>query len=268
VPWSNINNIPGIKILKGPGKPIVTAADFYKERGIDMYDIVYEGRYYVKYDGTNGRLLIGDVQSATVIGFYLDDARNYPGTPYSDILVKDPLKDLPSAIEKLKVYHGLSASKAPLHGNFSSGAKIVSTPNKTSTVIGAFEVKDGKIIYTDMPQLFDNFGNLKNADFGEKKGGFNVLNVGEGFYEPGSFFDNYNRKWLEEAIKRDDIFYAASDPQNDIFIFKRDSNGDWEYDTDPITGIPFRKRTGYGKEVQILEKAGYKYDPKTKMFKK
>ncbi|GAA4316909.1 hypothetical protein GCM10023149_14210 [Mucilaginibacter gynuensis] len=267
IQWSNIGSIPGIKIQRGPTAPIVTAKDFWNETGDKMYDIVKDG-YYMKYNANDGRLLIGDVQKGEVLGFYLDDARNFPNPPYGEVLIKDPMKDMPMAIDKLRVYHGLTGKNAPLTGKFSSGAVIVGDPNKTTTIVGAFVVVDGKVTYTDMPQLFDNFGNLKNADFGAKKGGFNVLNVGEGFYEPGTFFDKYNRPWLLEAIKRDDIFYSASDPKRDIFIFQRDSNGDWIEVPDPVTGLPVRKRTGFGKEVQILEQNGYKYDVATKTFKK
>jgi hypothetical protein len=267
VPWSNFADIPGFKI-QSPSSPESTAADFWKETGTEMYDTITDGRFYVKYDARTGRLLIGDVQAGRIIGFYIDDARVHPTKSASGVIVKDPLTDLPNIIGKLKTYHGKNAANTPLAGTYTSGASIVATPGKTTTIIGAFKVVDGRITYTDMPQLFDNFGNLKNADFGAKPGGFNVLNVGEGMYEPGNFFDKYNRPWLEEAIKRGDIFYAASDPTRDIFIFERDKAGNWVEKTDPVTGIKERKRTGYGKEVQILEQNGYKYDPTTKTFKK
>ncbi|ASU33915.1 eCIS core domain-containing protein [Mucilaginibacter xinganensis] len=267
VNWNNINNIPSIKILEGPGTPIVSAKDFWDEKGPNLYDVVYEGKYYLKYDPKDGRLLIGDAQSGEILGFYLDDARNYKKNAFAKILINDPVKDIPAAAEKLKVYHGLTGNNAPLKGIFSSGARIVADPNKTTTIIGAFRVVDGKVEIVDMPQLFDNFGNLKNADFGAKKGGFNVLNVGEGFYEPGTFFDNYNRPWLLEAIKRGDNFYSASDPTKEIFIYERNKvTNDWIMVTDPNTGIAERKLTGFGKEVKILNQNGYHYDPATKMF--
>jgi len=268
--WKNIDNIPGIKIFKG--EEVVTALDFWHEKGDTLFDIVYKGRFYVKYDAKNGRLLIGDINKGEIIGFYLDDARNYPKLPHSEILIKNPVTDMPAAIEKLLLYHGLvepTSSPAPLKGSFSSGASIVATLDKTTTIVGAFTMTEGKITYTDMPQLFDNFGNLKNADFGAKPGGFNVLNVGEGFYQPGTFFENYNRPWLETAIARGDKFYSASDPQNEKFIYERDKISDkWVMVDDPVTGEKVRKKTGFGKEVQILEEHGYKYDPATKMYTK
>lgn len=265
VNWTNIDAIPGLIIHKG-SKAVSSAKDFWNETGPNMYDQVYAGEYYIKYDTTQGRLLLGDAQSGRILGFYLDEGRLYPG-PYTKTLVNDPMKDMGPAVEKLQRYFGLKDPNVPLAGTFSSKASIVAHPDKTTTILGSFTMKDGKKLYTDMPQLFDNFGNLKNADFGARKGGFNVLNVGEGFYEPGSFFDKYNRPWLEEAIRRDDIFYVATDPTREIFIFERDKRtGDWVYLDPPANTI--RKRTGFGKEVQILEQNGYTYDPATKTYKK
>lgn len=265
VRWNNIDTTPGLIILKG-SKYESTAKDFWNETGPNMYDQVYAGEYYIKYETTQGRLLIGEVQTGRILGFYLDEGRLYP-TKYTKTLVNDPMKDMGIAVEKLMRYHGLKDQNVPLAGKFSSKASIVAHPDKTTTILGAYVAQDGKITYTDMPQLFDNFGNLKTADFGAKKGGFNVLNVGEGFYEPGTFFQKYNRPWLEEAIKRDDIFYVASDPTKEIFIFERDKGtGDWVYTDPPANTV--RKRTGFGKEVQILEQNGYTYDPATKTYKK
>ncbi len=126
--------------------------------------------------------------------------------------------------------------------------------NKTTTIIGAFKYEEnGKIIYNDMMQLFENFGNLKCIDFGPKKGGFNVLNVNDAYYEPGVFFYKYNKPWLEEAINRGDDIVCASDPRIDKLVFKKKTNGELDYN----------KRTGFGKEIEILEKNGYHYDPNT-----
>ena len=263
VTWTNIGNVPGMIIYKG-SKTVAEARDFWNETGPNMYDQVYTGEYYIKYDTTQGRLLLGEIQTGRILGFFLDEGRIYP-TAETKTLVNDPMKDMGIAVEKLQRYYGLKDPTIPLKGNFSSKAVIVADPNRTTTILGAYVVEDnGKVVFRDMPQLFDNFGNLKNADFGAKKGGFNVLNVGEGFYEPGSFFDKYNRPWLLEAIQRDDIFYVASDPTQEIFIFKRDKSGNWL--VDKITGE--RLRTGFGKEVKILEDNGYKYDPVTKTYKK
>jgi hypothetical protein len=235
--------------------------------GDHLYDQVVDSRFYIKYDTKNGALLFGDLEKNSIIGFYQDEARVNPNE-YTKLLVPDPTKDLLTAAQKLARYHGLADATVPLAGTFSSNAKIVADPNKTTTIVGAFKVEDGKIIYMDMPAVFENFGNLKTNDFGPKPGGFNVLNVGDAFYEPGSFFNKYNRPWLEEAIRRGDNFVAASDPRKEIFIFERDKiTKDWVMITD-ASGASVRKRTGFGKEVEILEQNGYVYDAATAMFKK
>lgn len=116
---------------------------------------------------------------------------------------------------------------------------------------------------TDSEEVYDFFGNLKNADFGAQKGGFNVLNVNDAYYEPGVFFEKYNKPWLEEAIARGDEFYAVSDPTKGMFIYKRID----DILQDGTNGTTI-KLTGYGKEVEILYKNGYKYNPSTRKFVK
>lgn len=265
VGWTNIDSIPDIILVQG-STVRSTAKDFWHEKGPDMYDQVYGGEYYIKYDKATGRLLFGEVQSGRILGFFQDEARLNPGR-VKKLLVEDPVRDMSTAVEKLQRYFGLKDPTVPLAGTYSSGASIVAHPDKTTTILGSYVMQDGKVTHKDMQELFENFGNLKNADFGERKGGFNVLNVGDGFYEPGTFFEKYNRPWLEQAIKRDDIFYVATDPTRDIFIFERDkATNKWVYTDPPANTV--RKRTGFGKEVLILEQNGYNYDAATKTYKK
>ena len=88
-----MNDLSAIKIDKDATAPLVSARDFWNEKGPDFYDVMYEGKYYMKYDKKTNRLLIGDAQSGKIIGFYHD----------SDLLVKNPLTDFPSVVKNLDV---------------------------------------------------------------------------------------------------------------------------------------------------------------------
>ncbi len=99
-----MNDLSAIKIDKDATAPLVSARDFWNEKGPDLYDVVYEGKYYMKYDKKTNRLLIGDAQSGKIIGFYHD----------SDLLVKNPLTDFPSVVKNLDVLASEASSNAGL----------------------------------------------------------------------------------------------------------------------------------------------------------
>ena len=82
----------------------------------------------------------------------------------------------------------------------SSGATLKVNPNKTTTILGSYK--------RDMERIINEMGNKKSTYFGEKKGGFNVLNVpDEMFKNDNQFWDEINVKWLDEAIARGDDFF-------------------------------------------------------------
>ena len=87
------------------------------------------------------------------------------------------------------------------------------------------------------------------SKFGSKNGGFNILNVpDEEFSRLGreGFWKKYNEPWLQSAIDRNDIIKVATYPGDSVRYW---------FDADSV-----RHLTGYGRELQVLEDAGYIYD--------
>lgn len=55
----------------------------------------------------------------------------------------------------------------------------------------------------------------KSYDFGDKKGGFNILNIPDNVAKnfEGAFWDSYNRPFLDDAISRGDDIALATIPK-------------------------------------------------------
>lgn len=254
VDWGNINSVKELIIFKD--KSAYSALDFWNAQGDNFYDLLVDNTYYIKYDADNGRVLFGNIEQKKIYGFYLDEGRiNSEVTT----IVSDPENQLGGLVEALTRYH----EGASISGSWSSGAVIRSTDGKTTTILGSFRAVDRYgVVYNDMPQIYAHFGNLKNADFSGKPNGFNLLNVNDAYYEPGVFFEKYNRPWLENAIARGDEIYAASDPMNPLFIYKNDK-GVFE-----LNDNGEKMLTGFGKECKILYENKYKYIAATRKFVK
>jgi hypothetical protein len=123
-----------------------------------------------------------------------------------------------------------------------SGVKIISNVNKTTTILGRWS-SDMKFIKNEMDILDFNVG----TSFGkvlENKGGFNFLNIPNELEEASyDFFNQYNKPWLEVAIQRgDDIILAT--PPLDKFNF-----------IDPTTG---KLLGNYALELKYLVQKNYK----------
>jgi hypothetical protein len=128
----------------------------------------------------------------------------------------------------------------------SSGTVIKATPGKTTTILGRFD--------RDMESIVNELGNVKSVDFGAKNGGFNVLNIPDGLYKTADqFWEQFNKPWLDKAIKRGDDIILATRPERDQ-LFKIDA----------VTGK--EELTGFGREYEYLIKNGYVYDEATDMM--
>jgi len=136
----------------------------------------------------------------------------------------------------------------------SSGAFITSNPNKTTTLLGAYE-QDVKHILKELNHPVQQ-GKLADVTFSGSKGGFNLANVSDDIYNEaqllkaqnkGGLFDNVNAKWIDEAVKRGDDIIVVSDLK---YMY-----------TDGLLG---RELTGFGKEIERLRvNHGHTYDPVT-----
>ncbi len=125
----------------------------------------------------------------------------------------------------------------------SSGVILKANPDKTTTILGSFDM--------DMRSIVNEMGNVKSTDFGGNKGGFNVLNVPDELYNQDTFWDLYNKPWLDEAIRREDDIVLATKPEARYLSYID------RYTREEVI-------TGFGKEYAYLLKKGYFYDELTK----
>jgi len=128
----------------------------------------------------------------------------------------------------------------------SSGVDLVSTPDKTTTILGNFR--------QDMKGIVGELGNKKSTDFGPRTGDFNVLNVPDELYKsPKQFWNEYNEPWLKNAIDRKDPILMATKPEfgsNSLLFRANDATGKMEL-------------SGFGKEYLFLRQNGYSFDAAT-----
>ena len=129
----------------------------------------------------------------------------------------------------------------------SSGVILKAKPNKTTTVLGSFD--------RDMKNIVNEMGNVKSTDFGARNGGFNVLNVPDELYDPDTFWDLYNKPWLDEAISRGDDIVLATKPEGIVMQSFNKLTGEWG-------------PSGFAREYDYLRRKGYHYDSITNMMVK
>jgi hypothetical protein len=128
----------------------------------------------------------------------------------------------------------------------SSGVIFKANPNKTTTILGNYD--------RDMKSIINEMGNVKSTYSGEKKGGFNVLNVPDELYDEDTFWNFYNKPWLDESINRGDDIVLATSPDDSVLMRIDYSNGE-------------EKLSGFGKEIRYLTEKGYVYDAATSTMK-
>jgi len=124
----------------------------------------------------------------------------------------------------------------------SSGVILKATPGKTTTVLGSYD--------KDMKSIVGELGNVKSTDFGSNDGGFNVLNVPDELYDKETFWNLYNKPWLDHAIERGDDIVLATTPKSNLLMDFDEKSGKY---VDP----------GFGKEYYYLIDHGYIYNAST-----
>lgn len=116
---------------------------------------------------------------------------------------------------------------------------MVSTPNKTTTILGNFR--------SDTSKILSELNYPKTLNFGEKNGGYNLLNVPDRLNKsPSQFFNDFNKPFLDKAIERGDIIVLATKPT------KRTLNR--------LLPDGSLTRSGFGREFDYLISKGYRYD--------
>ncbi|MBE5927102.1 MAG: hypothetical protein E7270_09095 [Lachnospiraceae bacterium] len=138
-------------------------------------------------------------------------------------------------------YREDASKKTKIDTPTTTGAQIVATPGKTTTILGRFD--------DDTEDIIKELGNIKSLDFGPRDGYFNLLNIPDEMVDE-NFWENYNKPWLDNAIARNDIIYLATPP----------TEGYLQYTNEEGKVV----LTGFGKEIKHLIENGYEYDTMTK----
>lgn len=112
------------------------------------------------------------------------------------------------------------------------GGDVVCHSSKTTTILGKFNdvVTGGGISVVKDSKLFK---------YGENPAGINLLNNPNWTWE-------INRQWIIDAINRGDIIRVVSNPNHIDNIW--------------IDGIVNGIKTPYGREIELLEASGYRFD--------
>ena len=200
-----------------------------------MKSLIVENQeqFLIKEDLTNALITSEDLSKDTVL-------------ENSDVSGKIEAETEVGIYFKDEQWHG----KTQLNYQPSSGAKLVATPGKTTTIIGSFE--------KDINMIIQELGIKKSENFGAKPDGFNLLNVPDAEYEANKavFWERFNKIWLDAAVRRGDVILLATEPNENNLYF-----------VDLETGKMML--TGFGKEYQYLKNLGYEYDATLKqMIKK
>jgi len=143
---------------------------------------------------------------------------------------------------------GTDPAPAPQTLNYqpSSGAKLVATPDKGTTLLGRWD--------PDMRGIKQVLNPPEGTDTGCQPGNFNFLNVPPALADPltpEEFFEQYNKPWLDAAIARGDAILLCTRPSPETMFDQR-------------TGRP----TTFTREVAYLSQAGYEFDPDTVSMKR
>ena len=230
--WKNIDdaNI----IWANPNSNVLsTAKTFANEIGTSLYDAVLIDGYYVKFDLYDGRILLGNTNGNYHAFAVLNDADL--GTFKTSVLnANDELFNtklsqlLSDNAEKLKVLSGVTPKQLIIDGK---AVNLSST--KVNTLLGRFD--------PELRQVFYELGSFKNIGLGETKGGINLLNKPDYYYNKITWWNSYNKPWLDRAITRgDDIFIAT------------------EIRYDKLFDVTKNEITSFGNEMKLLMDNNYK----------
>lgn len=211
IPWKSLDD-RNIIWVNPNNNTLHTAKTFANETGASLYDAVLEGGYYVKLDLNDGRVLLGNTSGNYHAFGIIEDASL--GTFKSSVLnVTDDVFNsklgtfLGDHANKLKVLSGATSRSLTI-----AGKTVNLSSSKVNTFLGRFR--------PDIKNLFNELGSYKNVGLGETPGGINLLNKPDYYYDASTWWNAYNKPWLDKAISRADDIYLATIPQKADDIIK------------------------------------------------
>ncbi|MFW5781226.1 MAG: hypothetical protein ACOCXD_01520, partial [Bacteroidota bacterium] len=111
--------------------------------------------------------------------------------------------------------------------SWKSSRAIQAVEGRTTTLIGSYG--------SDMKYVLNELDYPKSTNLGAKDGGFNLLNVPDEFYNPATFWEDFNRPWLKAATDRGDEIVVLSNKSDNSLLMRN--------------GV----KTGFGKEIDFME---------------
>ena len=199
-----LSSAPSIKFNYG-SKTLQSPKQFLNEIGNDMHDIVYSNGHYAKYDNATGRMLYSDGTNHYFINF--ETGNN----------VTNVEQLFNTRVTQFRNYLGLNGSQTIQLTN--GLGTITTSTNKATTFIGKT---------TETILLKNQFGNFKHYKVGEAPGAVNLLNMPDTYWNPASWFDDYNRDWMVRAIQRgDDIYIASSINRGSLYNLNKITNKEY-----------------------------------------
>ncbi len=185
-----LSSAPSIKFNYG-SKALQSPQQFLNEVGDDMYDIVFSNGGYAKFDNATGRMLYSDGTNHYFIHF--ETGNN----------VTNVEQLLNTRVTQFRNYLGLNG---PQTIQLTNGLGTITTSSsKATTFIGKT---------TETILLKNQFGNFKHYKVGESPGAVNLLNMPDTYWNPATWFEDYNKDWMLRAIQRGDDIYIASPINN------------------------------------------------------
>ena len=95
----------------------------------------------------------------------------------------------------------------------SGGTTFTLSVIKINTILGRFR--------PDIANLINELGSFKNVGLGEVPGGINILNKPDYYYNASTWWNVFNKPWLDKAIRRGDDIYLATNLTNANDIIKK-----------------------------------------------
>ena len=165
-----------------------------------MHDILFSNGGYAKFDNETGRMLYTDGTKQYFVHYTTEN-----NVPNVELLLN-------TRVTQLRNYLGLNGNQSIVLSN--GLGTIVPSNSKATTFIGK----------TGETQILKNqFGDFKHIQVGESSGSVNLLNMPDTYWNPTTWFDDFNRDWMVRAINRgDDIYIASPINSGALYNFKSD----------------------------------------------
>ena len=241
--------------LEGQNPKTERAGTFWNTSGELNPELVQyfskDGKYYLKHDPRDGRLLFFERATEQCLGFTMDQ----------DKLFETVLNgDYEKLVENLKQIHGFNNNYLL---KFPSG-ELVLSDSKANIVLGkwnpnAVEGVSNQLGTDDVIQNLTIFRNYAFADdiLELRPGSVHMLNIPEGMYDMPTFFDDFNKAFLDMVIANQDKIEVvfATKPDN-IDLFKAWDTAIKDFSFNENSGL--FEPSGFAKEVKYLRDRGIK----------